>query len=820
MTKITKFKRLQRLRAMSATEIGYRLHASLRMEFDRVRFHLNSFGAAEERLQQASMNKTLPVKSYLEEFPARRFCLPAGADGRDRLRRLIEQHFPEWKLNAIAEANHLCEHQVELLGYGEVSLGREIDWHRDPVTGKNWPLRFWADYDLVNDFATGDPKTVHELNRHQHLPRLGKAFFLTGDESYAEEALRQISSWIDQNPAESGIHWHSSLEISLRAISWIWTLFFLLPARSLDERSAQRMTSSLFMQLDHVARYLSEFSSPNTHLLGEALSLYMAGVLFQEWEPAARWRDTAGRILEQEIERQFTADGVHAELSSYYHCYALDFYLQALILSIDRQPWPARVWRRVEEMLDVVMHLTRPDGCIPRLGDDDGGRALALRQTHYGSFRDALCTGAVLFGRPQFKHVAGEFCEETLWLLGEKAWWIYSGMNSREPAARSAFWPASGYAIHRSSWTAQANHLLFDHGGVGMARGGHGHADALSVVLSVAGKEMLVDSGAGIYNGSPEWRNYFRSSRAHNTAVVDGCDQSESGETFSWGLATAARPTRQITHAGVEYVEGEHEGYRRLPQGIVHRRGVLFCRPDSWVIVDRFNGEGTHRFELLYHFPEDTQVAFRDPSERPEAGRPETTVLVKSGGTSLGMFFASTASAKAEMISGRCNDIQGWTSSRYGRWVPSPALQLTMEGAAPSIAISVLLPIPTTEGERTSPAGAWPFDLRRLHVARGTAIACAMQSAHHHDLWIAASGEEPTEVLDYEMCGEFFWVRSHADGQKELFAVNASRFACSGRPLLQNAAAPGSVRLRWNGDHALEPFYEGEERPCVESAAS
>jgi hypothetical protein len=77
---------------------------------------------------------------------------------------------------------------------------------------------YWADYDLVNA-PPADAKLIHELNRHQHLPRLAKAFFITGDELYASEAIDQIQSWIEQNSKWNGIHWQSSLEIALRSMS-------------------------------------------------------------------------------------------------------------------------------------------------------------------------------------------------------------------------------------------------------------------------------------------------------------------------------------------------------------------------------------------------------------------------------------------------------------------------------------------------------------------------------------------------------------------------------------------------------------------------
>jgi hypothetical protein len=363
-----------------------------------------------------------------------RFYLPASPEERESLRRIFESEFPTWKDRAVAEARILCKHRVDLLGHEGIWLGEEINWNRDPVSGAVWPQRFWADYDLTGDGLPSDPKNIHELGRCQHLPRLGKAYFLTGEERYAEEALAQMSSWIDQNPRGMGIHWNSSLEISLRAISWIWAIFFVLDARSLDEQVLRRVLNSLSAQLQHVNRFLSEYSSPNTHLLGEATALYIGGVLFSEWQPASEWRNAAERILTNQIQQQFTEEGFHGELSSYYHCYALDFYLQAAILSIRNDgQWKAAYSRRIEQMVEVVMHLAHADGSIPSLGDEDGGRALALASTHYKSYRDSLSTAAVLFARPDFKHTSSGFCEETLWFLGAESWRSFAAMESQAP---------------------------------------------------------------------------------------------------------------------------------------------------------------------------------------------------------------------------------------------------------------------------------------------------------------------------------------------------------------------------------------------------
>src|SRR5437667_434467 len=76
---------------------------------------------------------------------------------------------------------------------------------------------------------------------------------------------------------------------------------------------------------------------------------------------------------------------------------------------------------------------TRPSGSIPLLGDDDGGRLLAIASGDYRFYRDGLCTGSVLFGRGDFKFQAAGFCEESLWLLGDDAWPIFNSLGAQAP---------------------------------------------------------------------------------------------------------------------------------------------------------------------------------------------------------------------------------------------------------------------------------------------------------------------------------------------------------------------------------------------------
>ena len=98
-------------------------------------------------------------------------------------------------------------------------------------------------------------------------------------------------------------------------------------------------------QLTLVEQNLSRYFSPNTHLLGEALALYVVGRALPELRRAAKWEQLGRTVLVEQIARQIHADGGHAELSTHYHRYTLDFYLLALA---DRAPdrRPARAGLR------------------------------------------------------------------------------------------------------------------------------------------------------------------------------------------------------------------------------------------------------------------------------------------------------------------------------------------------------------------------------------------------------------------------------------------------------------------------------------------
>ncbi|HLK68131.1 MAG TPA: alginate lyase family protein [Bryobacteraceae bacterium] len=749
--------KLQRLGAMRPREVAHRVCEKMSAELERV-------GIASSCPKPPSS-----FKAYLAGGPASRFYCSHQQD----IAGFARDSFPEWIGRAAGLAETHCAHEVALLGYPPVHLGAAIDWHRDPVTGRTWERRFWADYDLVHHHGGRDPKIIHELNRHQHLPRLAKAYRLTGDERYASEAVAQLLSWIDQNPPGRGINWQSSLEIAIRATSWMWTIFLLLPSRSFDAASAQRVGESLFAQLEHVYRFTSLYSSPNTHLIGEAAALFIGGLVFRDQKPAAKWLHGSALLLSESAEKQVLDNAVYGELSSYYHCYALDFYLQAMILAAQNgfDLGPA-IPHKVGGMLEYLMFLTRPDGTLPSLGDDDGGRALALDQRDYRSYRDGLCVGAIVCRRGDFKRQAGTFCEEAFWLLGEESWNVYRELPAKEPGKRRATYGQAGYTIVRSGWDARASHLVFDCGGLGILTGGHAHADALSFTLFCDGRELLVDPGTFVYNCAPEWRSYFRSTAAHNTVRVDGRDQAEQGGTFRWTTRLDARKGEEFEAAGVTYVEGEHDGYSRI--GVTHRRRILYADPGCWIVADDFRGSGEHQFEFNYH-------------------------LTPGAGELLQIDFVSMAEgtgSRARLVS----DEQGWVSRAYGEKQPCTTRRTTLRAATPAAAFTFLMP------------GTRRAETQQYTIENGTGIACACEHGDYTDIAALSTSSADLCFADFQMSGEFCWIRLERGVLKQVLAIRARSLTRAGRNIVRTTNEAPYFRV-----------FDAETRPdtlCAEFAAS
>jgi hypothetical protein len=581
-------------------------------------------------------------------------------------------------------AEQICHKRFDLLGYRDLSFGDPVDWHLDSVSGRRAPLAHWSRLSPLDTAALGDSKVIWELNRHQWLAQLGCAYRLSGDERYAAAVSGFIGEWIDANPPGMGINWASSLEVALRLISWCWASVLLLGSKALSEDLFAAWLASIRRHALHVERYLSHYFSPNTHLTGEALGLFYAGVLFPEMREASRWRRLGATILVEQIERQVLPDGVYFEQSTCYQRYTVEIYLHFLILA-ERNgvALHGQAAEQVQKMLDFLLAVRRPDGSMPEMGDADGGWLLPLMPRAPDDARGVFSVAAAFFGREDYVW-AGGATPEVLWMLGPAGLDALDELAPSPPAGPpSRLFAEGGYAVMRSGWDAKAHHLILDAGPIGgQPSAGHGHADLLSLQCSAFGEPFIVDPGTYCYTADPGWRDHFRSTAAHSTVTVDGAEQAIPTEPFAWHSQPRARLRRWLSTEEVDFADTDHLAYGHLPDPVTHRRRVLFVKPRFWVIVDDLDGSTEHRIDLRFQFAPMEVTLEADLSARARGPR----------GHGLLVRAMASVPLKGEILEGCLDPSRGWVSPHYGQRHPAPLLVYSAVATLPLRVVTLLWP--------------------------------------------------------------------------------------------------------------------------------
>jgi uncharacterized heparinase superfamily protein len=368
------------------------------------------------------------------------------------------------------------------------------------------------------------------------------------------------------------------------------------------------------------ARYLRkrlEWHLLANHLWTNAKALVFAGALFSGKE-GDHWLEEGLHLLERERVEQILPDGGHFERSPMYHALVLEDLLDLVQLAgIYPECFPATVldaWRTTAlQMMDWLAAMSHPDGGIAFFND-----AVFDVAPGYGQ----LVSCATALGLP-----------------------VQTGSGLPVVAL-----PDSGY-IRLATPRAV---VIADLGPVGPDyQPGHAHADTLSFEFSLDGKRVLVNGGISTYEKGADRRRQ-RGSAMHNTVVVDNEDSSEVWGSFR--VARRARPQGVRWARGEEllWMEGSHDGYRRLPGRVLHRR--------RWELL-----EGRLRvIDTLDGKYQDAQAFFRfSPKVRVQPAA--------DGGSGAEIWWQTIGALRAEVRPG------SWHPG-FGVRVPCQVLVVTFDG--------------------------------------------------------------------------------------------------------------------------------------------
>ncbi|MGE5892763.1 MAG: alginate lyase family protein [bacterium] len=513
----------------------------------------------------------------------------------------------------IRGADRICDHVFNLLGSGNVHLGKFIEWQGDFKSGYRWDEnKYYKNIEML--YGRADIKVPWEFSQFQHLISLGQAYRLTGDEKYTREFMRQVNDWIDRNKPRFGVNWASTREVAIRVCNWTAGFFFFQKSPELTDDFLVKFVKSLFQHGKHIRSNLEDTGLTTNHYLADIAGLLYLGVFVPEFWASEGWRKFSIAELKKEMMKQVYHDGCDFEASTCYHRFVLElFFFLTLSVVINDDSFDGGNHRAIAErifgkeyterlffMFEAVITLLKPNGMMPQIGDNDNSRLHRFAQRPVLDMRYLLALGALFFQEPKFKVKEFGFPEEALWVFGEAGYRMWQGLKGITLAeVKSKSLPDAGWYVMRD----HRDYLLVSCGPNGQnGNGGHCHNDKLSFELHLDGEDVIVDPGTFVYTPDPEMRNLFRSTALHNTIMVDEEEQNRTGREhfslFSMKDDARVKVKRWVTGTEREIFVGEHVGYARGSRPVVHEREIRFHkREGKFEIIDRLRGRGEHRFQ-------------------------------------------------------------------------------------------------------------------------------------------------------------------------------------------------------------------------------
>jgi hypothetical protein len=576
---------------------------------------------------------------------------------------------PDAARKAVIEAaDQLMRGEWQVLGVRRADL-EAPDWFADPVTGRRSdPGKYAFKIDHRSGAETGNIKQVWEISRLQHLTLLATAWFLTEEERYAERVAAQLRSWWQENPFLSGVHWTSGIEVGIRLINWAWIrrLLDTWPGASALFEEDPLALAQIRWHQEYLAGFRSRGSSANNHVIAEAAGALAGSSAFPWFAASARWRRQAAALLAKELVRNTFPSGINRELATEYQCFVAELGLLAAVeAGVAGYPVPATVWERLAATIDSGAALLDVSLRAPRQGDGDDGRVVLLSAPADNPWPSLLALGEAVFGRLDWwPAVAPDAASVLVGALARTAREVPREVAGR-PDRRPSRFDDAGITILRTDQQGPPEiWCRLDGGPHGfLSIAAHAHADALSAEIRYGGVDILADPGTYCYHGEPEWRTYFRSTIAHNTAEIGGRSQSVEGGPFLW-QRHAHTSEIEMPDPDLQWT-AEHDGYTSLSPQAWHRRSVRL-QPDTRRvdITDVIDGGG-HEVRLAFHFGPLVQARLDGTDATlswPDASVPGSARMELPAGLEWSLHRGET------------DPILGWYSEGLGRRVPTGTL--------------------------------------------------------------------------------------------------------------------------------------------------
>ena len=490
----------------------------------------------------------------------------------------------------ISHANQVLNHEFDILGSGFVRV-EPIKWNVEFKTGFHWSNSQYYQ-DIRNTTPLGsDIKFPWELSRCHHLLWVGEAYQITKDEKYAKEVVDELNDWIDNNPLMYTVNWTCAMEVAIRAVNWIYALTFIKDSQYFDDTIAKKIYQSLYQHGFFIYNNLERtIPYSNNHYISDVIGLLYLGKLFHNTRRGRRWFSYAKKAYYKEVMIQVLPSGVNYEKSVSYHRLMTELlvYPYYMLVRTEEQV-PIEIKERLSMMIVYVLSYTKPNGKSPMIADNDNGRFLPFIprefQCHaYLTKENSLESKIVSIGCdsiiPKVKALSSQFYQDAnVSILRKDDQYLFISSSSR--------------------WKFDTNTSRYV--------GTHLHNDLLSFVYSYGECDLIVDAGAYCYTSNLKCRNEFRSTKKHNTVMIDGEEQNLLAYDNAFGMKYNS-DVKSLSYSNNHDTEICEGSYTTIAEKTNHNRRFELTGLEL-TIIDHISKEGSnHNAYASFHFDEKVTV--------------------------------------------------------------------------------------------------------------------------------------------------------------------------------------------------------------------
>lgn len=500
------------------------------------------------------------------------------------------------------EAKRIIEGTISIFDK-DYSFNFPLQWNKDWRTNQKWENKYFKSYNFYkqNKEKEYDIKFPWELSRLSFLITIAKAYSLTQDKKYLDFIYTNLKNWKELNPIAHSVNWYA-MEVSVRTINVIQLRELLLIAPKTN-KVVNLLNEILLLHGIFLWRNVEYTDVRANHYAANLTALLLLGTTFKSfYKEAEKWYNYAVNKTEKEFHLQFLNDGVNFEKSIPYHRFVVELFLISfLVLKRQKIKLNNKTVSVFKQANYFIKNIIKPNKLTPIIGDNDSASVFQSDNLKLNNHSNILQLSS-LFLKDDNLNLSKELFYSSVELFNTTK--VNSFIDSKE--FQFTHFESGGFFSAKKN----SNFFIADFGEVGMhGKGGHGHNDLFSFELMLDNQDIIVDPGCYTYTGDLALKSEMKASLYHNGLVVD--KQEIAPQLGYWSISNIAEPkkVKYYENENCVVVSGEHEGYLRLENPVVHYRSFNISK-DFTIIQckDKILCDGKHEIIRSLHFAKNLEI--------------------------------------------------------------------------------------------------------------------------------------------------------------------------------------------------------------------